>query len=202
MARGKDGYRSLLAKEDGGPCDTIVSEENGILISMMLRQYFMSLKVVDQWRHWGPSLHRHWSDVVDKVSESHPVVEPKSSEQSPVVERQGDDGSSKRKRGWDAWSPAKLRQRRGSLIPADHKGEDTEDEAGPESNSREDEHSVTVMDRELSIMRKVIKKWCRLTGVHGQACDSLADHEFEVHWTRAVAPRLEGRIKLMDNHNN
>lgn len=55
MARGKDGYDSLLIEEEGGKAEEIVSEENGILISMMLRQYFMSLRVMGQWKYWGNS---------------------------------------------------------------------------------------------------------------------------------------------------
>ena len=37
-----------------------MSEENGMLISAMLRQYFMSLTVLAKWKGWGPSLDRHW----------------------------------------------------------------------------------------------------------------------------------------------
>jgi 5'-nucleotidase len=55
MARGKDGYDSLLIEAEGGKAKEIVSEENGILISMMLRQYFMSLRAVGQWKQWGKS---------------------------------------------------------------------------------------------------------------------------------------------------
>jgi len=60
MGRGKDGYRSLLVQPEGGECEEVVSEENGMLISAMLRQYFMSLTVLAKWKGWGPSLDRHW----------------------------------------------------------------------------------------------------------------------------------------------
>lgn len=53
MARGKDGYDSLLIEEEGGKAEEVVSEENGILISMLLRQYFMSLRVMGKWKNWG-----------------------------------------------------------------------------------------------------------------------------------------------------
>src|SRR5204863_4343523 len=49
MARGKDGFSSLLAKSEGGDAEEIVSEENGVLISTILRQYFLSLKVLGKW---------------------------------------------------------------------------------------------------------------------------------------------------------
>ena len=45
VARGKDGYESLLIKSEGGEAGEVVEEENGVLISTILRQYFMSLKV-------------------------------------------------------------------------------------------------------------------------------------------------------------
>lgn len=48
MAKGKDGYEALTA--EFGDAEDIVDEENGILISMMLRQYFLSLKVMGSWR--------------------------------------------------------------------------------------------------------------------------------------------------------
>jgi hypothetical protein len=60
MGRGKDGYRSLLVKPEGGLCEEVVSEENGMLIAAMLRQYFMSLTVMAKWKGWGPALDRHW----------------------------------------------------------------------------------------------------------------------------------------------
>lgn len=54
MARGKDGYDSLLIQKEGGEAEEIVSEEGGVLISMILRQYFMSLKVLGRWTALGP----------------------------------------------------------------------------------------------------------------------------------------------------
>ena len=64
MGRGKDGYDSLLVRSEGGQAEEIVSEENGILISMVLRQYFMSLKVLGKWARWSASLHRHWAACI------------------------------------------------------------------------------------------------------------------------------------------
>ena len=74
MAHGKDGFDSLLARSEGGQAEEIVSEENGILISTMLRQYFLSLKVLGRWRRW-PSLHRHWEEVHSKLHQDHEVLD-------------------------------------------------------------------------------------------------------------------------------
>ncbi|RMZ76781.1 hypothetical protein DV737_g4654, partial [Chaetothyriales sp. CBS 132003] len=52
MGRGKDGFDSLLVQSEGGTAKELVHEENGILISMLLRQYFLSLKILGRWKHW------------------------------------------------------------------------------------------------------------------------------------------------------
>lgn len=198
MARGKDGYTDLLIEPEGGDCEEVVSEENGILISMLLRQYFMALKVVRQWSNWGPSMDRHWGEVVTNVCKCHPVTQPKSRPQQQEQQQQqctSPDTAvcvpAKRKGGWDDWSPARLRQRRGSMPltdDADDSDEDGEDGDGDEN-----------MERELQIMRRVFKKWCRVAGVQGKVCDDLKEGEFEVEveWTKAIAPKLEGRIKMV-----
>ena len=62
---------------------------------------------------------------------------------------------------------------------------------------QQDEENVRDMDREMRIMRKVFRKWCRIAGVQWQACYSLGEDEFEVDWTKAIAPRVEGRIVMI-----
>jgi 5'-nucleotidase len=79
MAHGKDGFDSLLARSEGGRAEELVSEENGILISTMLRQYFLSLKILGRWRQWA-SLHKHWDDVHSKLHRDHDIVESSQSE--------------------------------------------------------------------------------------------------------------------------
>ncbi|KAK5367100.1 hypothetical protein LTR20_007509 [Exophiala xenobiotica] len=174
MGRGKDGFDSLLVQSEGGQAEEIVSEENGILISMMLRQYFMSLKIMGKWKHWGKSLNRHWKGVQKDLHETHPIVEPARAEE---------DGSLKRKRA-DTFT---------TTTPLD----DSEDEEG--------HHQVVQVpdkwsDRELSIIRKVMRKWRRLAGLKGESkcCDRMDEEELQVDWTRAIAPRLEGRIKMTE----
>jgi hypothetical protein len=84
MGRGKDGYTSLLVEPEGGECQEIVSEENGVLISTILRQYFLSLKILGKWKLWGPSLTRTWNAVHEEIHETHPVFHPKPSAQHPL----------------------------------------------------------------------------------------------------------------------
>ncbi|KAL1966178.1 hypothetical protein VTN77DRAFT_4730 [Rasamsonia byssochlamydoides] len=82
MSRGKDGYASLLVKSAGGEVEELISEENGILISTILRQYFLSLKVLGKWHRWSASLHRHWDGVHGKLHANGWLKTP-----SPAVER-------------------------------------------------------------------------------------------------------------------
>lgn len=51
MSKGKDGYEALTAEHGGA--EDVIDEENGVLISMILRQYFLSLKVMRNWRRGG-----------------------------------------------------------------------------------------------------------------------------------------------------
>lgn len=88
MARGKDGYDSLLAESEGGVAEEIVSEENGVLISTILRQYFLSLKVMGKWRRWSPGLGRPWSYAEKDMKAKGTIKEPKVSPGSSPTTRQ------------------------------------------------------------------------------------------------------------------
>ncbi|RMZ87958.1 hypothetical protein DV736_g4803, partial [Chaetothyriales sp. CBS 134916] len=78
MGRGKDGFDSLLVQSEGGTAKELVHEENGILISMLLRQYFLSLKILSRWKHWDDDIHNHFQSIHRGLHETHPVVEPSS----------------------------------------------------------------------------------------------------------------------------
>ncbi|KAJ9603744.1 hypothetical protein H2200_011930 [Cladophialophora chaetospira] len=168
MGRGKDGFDSLLVQSEGGEAEEIVSEENGILISMMLRQYFMSLKIIGKWKHWGKSLSRHWNAIHEDLHDTHPVVEPNV----------------------DGGDLARTSTKTGTTTPLD----DSEDE----SDHRVHAHADKLTEWEALIARKVTRKWRRLAGVSDEAgcVDAMNEEEFKVDWTRAIAPRLEGRIKM------
>ncbi|KAK3338724.1 hypothetical protein B0H65DRAFT_474530 [Neurospora tetraspora] len=233
MARGKDGYTSLLVKSEGGECEEVVSEENGILISMMLRQYFMALKALDKWAFWGAEEDRHWGTVVKGVDEGREppssksltsTLEPKTGDgcdketcvidaeakkdeqEEPTPAGQDGAGSSKPLSNWTFWTPAKLRERRATVKPlkesqtavgdtsASGSSDSESGSSRPSSRVRGKAEDVRQIDRELRIMRRVARKWCRLAGVQSKACDCLDEGEFDVPWTKAVAPRVEGRI--------
>ncbi|KIW04160.1 uncharacterized protein PV09_04967 [Verruconis gallopava] len=176
MGRGKDGYDALLVKSEGGECEEIVSEENGVLISTILRQYFMSLKVVEKWRSWSKSLGRCFGHIHEQVHLHHPVVEPSNSPgASPVSMNK---------------YPSRMRANDKAL-----------DEDEDENDFTPVPDIVAAHERELAIMRKVMRKWRRLAGLPGDPalCDKMDEGEFTVNWTKAIAPRLEGRIKMVQS---
>ncbi|OAT10112.1 5'-nucleotidase [Blastomyces gilchristii SLH14081] len=92
MARGKDGYTALLTESEGGEAEEIISEENGVLISTILRQYFLSLKVLGTWNRLGPSLHRHWDSVNERwhgpgwMEATSPLASPEEQPKKPIVD--------------------------------------------------------------------------------------------------------------------
>ncbi|KAI0402575.1 Metallo-dependent phosphatase-like protein [Xylaria palmicola] len=201
MARGKDGYDSLLIEAEGGAAEELVSEENGILISMMLRQYFMSLKAVGRWKHWGASMGRHWAEVAGKVGANHPHY-------AACAARGGGREVEEKPRqspgsGWDNWRPERIRERRASVTqPIDDSDSEGEGEGEGEGGSESVRHKCSAiehLDREMQVMRRVFGKWARLAGVECRAGDELRAGEFEVDWTRAIAPRVEGRIVRLDS---
>lgn len=79
-------------------------------------------------------------------------------------------------------------------------GSESED---PDADEDEDDGAeydgsrpITFNQRELDVLRKSLRKWLRLTKLEGltRLCDELGQEEIQVNWTKAIAPRLEGRI--------
>ncbi|KXT01928.1 hypothetical protein AC578_2548 [Pseudocercospora eumusae] len=192
MVRGKDGFTSLMLEGEGGSARSIVSDENGMLISMILRQYFMSLKVLGKWKLFGKGMSGHWGKIHGSLHKSHPVLDASPVAASAVHA--------------DKIAPA-------ASVTQDEQvhanGEARESLVGRAQNhsrqaadsDSEDEHDVPedpVRERELYVMRKVMRKWCRLAGLDGKSelCAQKGE-DFAVAWTRGIAPRLEGRIKII-----
>ncbi|KAI0390533.1 5'-nucleotidase [Xylariaceae sp. FL0594] len=200
MARGKDGYTSLLVEAEGGKAEEIVSEENGILIQMMLRQYFMSLKVVGHWKYWSEGMSAHWSSVTDKVSAKHPLLnctcaksktepEPETSSSAPPQQQKEQEQQS-HKTGWDQWTPESIRQRRCAALHDDEDDETSTKDEEEEAKAR----AIEEMDREMKLMRRAFRRWARRARVVCKVVDELQADDVECDWTRPIAPRVEGRI--------
>lgn len=176
MARGKDGFDSLLVKSEGGQREEIVSDENGILISMMLRQYFMSLKIFGQWRNWGKSNERHWKGVHEAMHRHSPVVHP-----SPKTPAAIDATSS------FPTSHQKPTQAQPRTVKEKEEGEFLDD-SDDENFTEEPVHvreSVEEQERKLRLIRQVMNKWRRLAHIqHPMTCDTIREGEFQADWTR------------------
>jgi 5'-nucleotidase len=176
MARGKDGYDSLLIEPEGGTAQELVSEENGVLISTILRQFFMALRVVGRWHNWGRSMERHWGGVLNEMNSQ------------------------------DNTSFIKARPRTRTTAVVDQAKTDelvgSEDsEIDLEGNKEARNQPGSRNENEVVLVKKVLKKWRRLAGVRveGDTIDSMDVEDFDVSWTNAVAPQLEGRIQLVDD---
>ncbi|KAF2867011.1 5'-nucleotidase-like protein [Massariosphaeria phaeospora] len=184
MGRGKDGYTSLLIEEEGGQAKEIVTEENGVLISTILRQYFMSLKVLGKWKHWGRSMSRTFAKIQTDLQKTHTFVEPSSA--SPTASTHA--------------AVEKLKLADEDDAPktgGDEDGDSDSDTDEEDGADYDDSQPIAFNKRELEVLRRVMKKWWRVARLPGQPklCDVLHEGEFAVNWTKAVAPRVEGRIK-------
>jgi hypothetical protein len=160
MVRGRDGYTSLVpapGKDGGLPEDEIVSEENGVLISAILRQFFLSLRVVDHWSAAAgdADARRHWDGV-------HGVVEPAAPTRHPA--------------------PA---PRAGRLSAGGGGGYDSDAEGGSGALAAVVADGEA-QERRLAVARRVARKWRRLAGLceDPAACDALRAGEFAVPWTK------------------
>jgi hypothetical protein len=182
-----DGYTSLLIEEEGGSAKELVSEENGVLISTILRQYFMSLKVLGKWKRWGKSMNNRFLSIQTNLQQNHTHTFHEPSPTSPEVPRHPNlnkilDEANKR----------------------DNSPHDTSESEDPDVDEDEDDGPmydsrvpIQFTERQTELIRRVMRKWWRLAGLKGNPnlCDELGGGEFQVNWTKAIAPRLEGRIK-------
>ncbi|KAJ5606632.1 hypothetical protein N7510_009413 [Penicillium lagena] len=212
MARGKDGFSSLLIQSEGGEAEEIVCEENGVLISTILRQYFLSLKVLGKWHRWSASLHRHWCSVHRNLH-GEGWLKPPSATSSPVSEKPG------RRLGG---RPTLNRTTKAAYYYGRFPNDDKADMAGSaangtnsdamDSDSDEDPEILTSPrstinyvtlpaqssaeeEYRLQLARRVVRKWMRHAGLHPTTLDPMdGEGEFTPAWTSGISPRLEGRI--------
>jgi 5'-nucleotidase len=179
MARGKDGYTSLLVQSEGGEAEEIVNEENGMLISTIIRQYFMSLKVLGKWKMWGASMERHWKHVHKGLQQHSPEI--KVTKASNLL------------------SQAVTTLKKSSVPGQNERSPDSTGDDEPSSYDSDYAMDFDISDRRLATVRKVVKKWRRLAGLKNDTavCDAMGEGEFKISWTKAIAPRLEGRIRIV-----
>ncbi|KAE8154899.1 Metallo-dependent phosphatase-like protein [Aspergillus avenaceus] len=209
MGRGKDGFASLLVQSAGGEVEEIVDEESGILVSTMLRQYFLSLKVMGKWQRWSKSMVRHWG-TVHKNLHADGWLKPASGQVSPVAE----------KAPVRAPRPALQRTKHsfyyGRFQEADneeaantdpkvHDEMDSDSDSDPEilTSPQPSTNYVTLPARStaeeehrLRLARRAVRKWMQKAGLQPMTLNSTDDAGFTPSWTPGIAPRLEGRIVI------
>ncbi|KAJ9326865.1 hypothetical protein DTO027B5_4691 [Paecilomyces variotii] len=207
MARGKDGFMSLLAKSEGGEAEELVCEENGVMISTIIRQYFLSLKILGKWRHWSSSLDRHW-DAVHQKLHGDDWLRPPSATPSPVVETKPKRptfvrNSSTRYYYGRYRPPAGIE----AELDGDQVDMDSDSDSDPEilTDSQSEINYVTSNAKsaaeeeyKLHLVRSVVRKWMRHAGLKKDVPDCVDDvgAEFTPPWTAGIAPKAEGRIVI------
>ncbi|CBF82078.1 putative 5'-nucleotidase [Aspergillus nidulans FGSC A4] len=209
MARGKDGFASLLVQSEGGEVEELVDEESGTLISTLMRQYFLSLKVMGRWQNLSKSMTRHWADVQKSMS-ANGFLKPPSALSSPDAEKvpsrlQRPPLSRKQHYYYGRFAQAQA---------AIDEGEEPDIDVSMDSDSDSDPdilvsprpitnyvtlpaRSAEEEERRLRLARWATRRWMRRTGISSTMDeDSKNDDLFTPQWTPGIAPRLEGRIVI------
>lgn len=202
MARGKDGFSSLVVQSAGGEVEEIVSEEGGVLISTIIRQYFLSLKVLGTWRRWSPSLKLRWDGVNQNLHRSG-WLKPASTGSSPVSEKVPRRPQLRRtNRYYYGRFPevdAEEEEQQGESMDSDS-DEDPDILTSPRPTTNyvtQPARSAAEEERRLRLARLVTRKWMRKAGLKPSAADSSDEElEFTPAWTSGISPRLEGRIVI------
>jgi 5'-nucleotidase len=149
----------------------------------------MSLKVLGKWKRWGKSMNTRFSEIQTNLQKNHghgfhepsPTSPPASSKNN----SQKSDGE-------------------GTTNQRDNTPKTTTEEDDPDVDEDEDDGPmydsrvpIQFNDKQTEMIRRVMKKWWRVARLKGNpnACDELGGTEFQVNWTKAIAPRLEGRIR-------
>lgn len=194
-----DGFTSLLVKSEGGECEEIIEEENGILISAMLRQYFMGLLTVGKWKN----LAQHWVNVAERCETPMSPVKTSFDVDFPsltsLAEKLPKEEEKVEKPAADAKDPwGRFLKRRFSINVRPHNENDEEEEKKEKEEEPEEEEeeehedpAAARLDFEILMMRKYFAKWVLKAGVKASVCDPL---DITVDWTRCIAPVTDGRI--------
>lgn len=214
MARGKDGFESLLVKSEGGDVEEIISEEDGLLISTILRQYFLSLKVLGKWQRLSQSLSRHWSTVHNKLPyqqyrQSSSITSPKVAEPTSPGGSGFNYVSYKKMKG--ATTPGIVEKKAilQSLTQQDESGSDLDSESDSDSEVLSRPRNYITLkaispedaDRREFISRRVLRKWRERVGVSASKVKTIDDAtttDSLPPWTRVIAPVVDGRITRID----
>ncbi|KAI5296078.1 hypothetical protein KEM52_005773 [Ascosphaera acerosa] len=188
MGRGKDGFDSLLVKSEGGQAEEIVSEEEGLLISTILRQYFLSAKVVGAWDKLTSMMTKKWRSINDHLQRQ-------GSTRAPRPRLQKGPSTKRRKRHfrYESRSHVELPQH----MDSESEGEDDREQAVVHGNyvTHNAKDLVDAHLREM-LARKYVRRWIKRADIdlsRVTLADDVDDEELPT-WTVPISPRVEGRI--------
>lgn len=161
----------------------------------MLRQYFMSLRTVGQWKN----LASHWIDVASScsvplspTSTDKPANDewkkPRPPTRNPLERLERLETT----KTWTSFLQSRVGLNK-APIDDDSDSENGDDGVVDDSDAVDEDD----MDFEILLMRKFWGRWARKAGVKSSVCDPAQDVDLAVDWTRTIAPVLEGRIKLV-----
>lgn len=203
MARGKDGFHSLMPVSIGGAAEEIVSEENGMLISMLLRQYFMSLKTVGLWLGHGQNQQPQRQEVEPRRRKDSLIDHFEQNVHTDVHTTQSSTTEGSGSTSIDNSAPA-LQQ---SHIDSDSNS-DMEDHVATSHDKPQSAVTpvttttpdTTAHDRAQHVKRRFLRKWWRLAGLESKGSPECASEDGRLglgKGMQAIAPRVEGRIVIV-----
>lgn len=206
MARGKDGYSSLISKSEGGIAEDVVTEEEGIILSTILRQYFLSSKVIGTWDRMSTTSATKWNSISASLStgttrNDSPGSEPSSGESGGKHLKYVRSASSEH-------SPD-------TAAPITEPSDAEVDLSGMDSESEDETERleatvpctyVTSKAKDLQeakrheyLARRYVAIWRKKAGIAPLSVQPSVPAELTApRWTKSIAPQFEGRIVRVD----
>lgn len=205
MGRGKDGFASLLVQSEGGDVEELVDEESGTLISTLMRQYFLSLKVMGRWQNLGQSMTRHWANV-QKNMQGQGFLKPPSALSTPDAEkippRVQRPPLVRKNYYYGRFAEAQAAIEEGDEPAIDDSMDSDSDSdpdilVSPRPLTNYVTHPARTTEEEegrLRLARWATRRWMSRSGITSKMDDEDEDSPYTPTWTPGIAPRLEGRI--------
>lgn len=179
MVRGRDGYASLMLEGHGGSARSIVRNESGMLLSVIMRHYFMSLNALEKWKRGDVQMKHRWDEIREGMNAVQPVREASASPGiSPMI----------------------------SAIVHEqeqiHLSLDRQDSLANRTQHQMDAdmQEIQEQERHLAVMRKTARKWLRLS--KKKQGPSMVEQEGEnpdALGMKGICPKVEGRIVIVDS---
>ena len=135
-------------------------------MTIILRQYFTSLKVLGKWTRLSPDMTKHWQAINQRLHEGGKIQTPASNPQAPTTTAVD-----------------------GYHIDSDSDDDLHVDRADP---TTPDVENGARMQREKHLARTTARKWMRLAGVDRENVGVVSesnDASSTPDWTNGIAPR-------------